>query len=332
MDNRWIKSFQEVLSTDKDRLVNFLPEGKWIDRVSELVWWIRNKVSNMIWLMFFSISNIRNDRRLVKNWQVHATDWRSYMKRTVKNSWLAFEYFLVDFLRRKSIKPFEYKWIKYKFIHIKWSPEQDSQDKIDFLTRMRFFKNKKQVKINFWIQLTTEKSRASYAKKSINWLDWIGTKKDDIRRTSQRLDRIKALRHPESIVPDIMCLLSVNSHVNNYLNIQKINIFKTAFSTWQQEKYPTWWPTQYLNNDVKNDFEMINDWYKMWLIMFYSILKKILEKDESFKWFKEKDNFFVGIEYQKESQEIKMDFFLKNETFLMSLYFIVNKKIVNKVK
>ena len=334
MDNKWIEAFRKIQDFDRNRYYEMLPKISTRDRVSEIVWWVKNWKSSKRNIDLFTVSNIRNDRRLLVNNIISFSNWNKFLKRVLKNSWLVFEYFLVDYLQRTSLEPFPYKDTRYKFSHLKWTPEQDADEKIDFISRMTNTSKWKKTRIVFWVQLTTEKSRAWFSKKAVNWLDWIWAKRNDIRKASERIERWCGVNFPEFYVPDVMCLLSVNSSVNDFINIRKINVFKNAFSTWSNEWYEKWWPSQYLNSKIRKDFELINDGYKLSLVLFHRILESLKEKNESFKWLKEMENFSIVLEYNNVSKELKMDFFLKNKEddrwknkqFLMSVYFIISDK------
>ncbi len=246
MDNKWIEAFRKIQDFDRNRYYEMLPKISTRDRVSEIVWWVKNWKSSKRNIDLFTVSNIRNDRRLLVNNIISFSNWNKFLKRVLKNSWLVFEYFLVDYLQRTSLEPFPYKDTRYKFSHLKWTPEQDADEKIDFISRMTNTSKWKKTRIVFWVQLTTEKSRAWFSKKAVNWLDWIWAKRNDIRKASERIERWCGVNFPEFYVPDVMCLLSVNSSVNDFINIRKINVFKNAFSTWSNEWYEKWWPSQYL--------------------------------------------------------------------------------------
>lgn len=263
------------------------------------------------------------------------------MKKISKNTGFAFEFFLVDYLRRQSSVPFRYKNQKFKLSHIKGTPEQDEVEKIDFLTHMNTLHQGKQEKITLWVQLTTAKSRAKFSRQKINWLDWIGNKKIDIRSTNAKIENWEIADYPQIFMPDCMCLFVVNWKINHFLNNLNINVMKTAFNTWSQEWYLSGWPTQYLNNKLKEEFRLITEGYNLWIATFYRIVKSIDNDTESFKSMNEFENYFVITEYNHDTKELKMDYFLKNESsevwlseekkLLMSLYFIINTKVFEKI-
>ena len=341
MDNKWLETFWKIVSRNQDRYLNLLPSSSEHDKVNEVVWWIKNNVPSIRKLSFFAISNIKNDRKLITNWYIVENFWPRFVKKITKNNWFAFEYFLVDYLRRETEHVFRFKNQKFNLSHIKWTPEQDDIEKIDFLTRLNTNYQQKSEKLTIWVQLTTAKSRAKFSRKTINWLDWIWNKKTDIRNSSQRIDLWQIGNYPRSFIPDCMCLFVVNWKINHFLNNLNINILKTAFNTWSQEWFISWWPTQYLNAKLREEFKLVSDWYMLWLAKFYRIIKSIDEDTETFKNMNEYENYFIITEYNHDTKELKFDFFLKNESkelglneerkLLMSLYFILNEKLLSKI-
>lgn len=332
MDNAWLEIFDRLMIKRSKKYLESFPQGEHEDRISELVWWVKSKTCNPSNIYNFVITNVRNTYKLLTKWILHNIIRDDYFNWIQKNPWLMCEYFLVDYFSRYW-KEFEnYKNQRFKFIHKKWAPEQDEDLKIDFLSTL-ITKNEvgKYISVNFWVQLTTAKSRAEYSKKSLNWLDWIGNKKWDITRTSNKIDVWEIVNFPPSYIPDTMCLFVINSHINELINIENINIFSNAFIEWKNNWFTPGWPTQYLSDEVKNDLVKINDWYHLWLEIFYKLIPKVVSNERDFKNLKKYNNFDIIIDYDSGKRELKMDYFIKDWTFLMSLFFIINQNLVSKV-
>jgi len=334
MNNDWLKVFDTLMLKPirRQRYLENFPQGNYEDRINELIWWIKSTIPNPEHLYSFMIANVKNSHKLLVKWIINPMNWEEYFTWILKNPGLMCEYFLVDYLSRNSHEYEKYKSKRFKFIHKKWTPEQDEDLKIDFITTMTTKVNSwKYECINFWVQLTTSKSRAEYSKKRPNWLDWVGNKKWDIFRTSNKIEEGTVDNYPASYIPDSMCLLVINSNINEFINIQNINIFNNAFRSWQSEGFLPWWPTQYLNTLIKKDLANINDWYHFWLELLFTLVPKIITNSRDFKNIEKYNNFDILFDYNSKNKELKMDYFLKDWSFLMSLFFIVNDKLVTKI-
>lgn len=323
--------FDSLLAKKSDKYFANFPESNYNDRINEVVWWVKSKVFSQEHIYNFLISNVKNSHKLLVKKNLVSFNRENYFNWLLKNPGLMCEYFLVDYLSRNSSKYEIYKNKRFKFLHKKWTPEQDEMLKIDFLTTLTAAnKAWKYSSINFWVQLTTSKSKAEYSKKRLNWLDWIGTKKWAIYRTSRMIDSWEIDNYSSIYNPHTMCLMVINSNINEFINVENINIFSNAFNTWKNEWFLAWGPTQYLNDLVKNDLEKINDWYHLWLEIFYKLLPKVLQNNRDFKSIKKYDNFDIIFDYNADKKELKMDYFLNDWSFLMSLFFIINDKLVKK--
>ncbi|MDD2565627.1 MAG: hypothetical protein PHZ26_02295 [Candidatus Gracilibacteria bacterium] len=334
MDNTGLEIFDSLMEKPirRQKYLNDFPQGGHEDRISELIWGVKSKTPNPNNIYRFVISNIMNSQKLLVNHIISPVRWQAYFNGILKNPGLMCEYFLVDYLSRNSHEYEHHKGKRFKFLHKKGTPEQDEVFKIDFITSLTTkAKSGKYSSINFGIQLTTSKSRAVYGNPNQKGSILIDKKKKDILRTSNKIDEGNVDNFRQSYIPDSMCLLVVNSSINEFINIEQINIFSNAFRTWQNEGYLPGGPTQYLNNIVKKDLEKINDGYHLGLELLYSLVPDISINNKDMKKIEKYDNFDILLDYNSSEKELKMDYFLKDGSFLMSLFFIINDKLVTKI-
>ncbi len=311
MDKTWINLLKSYSDKKIDFLLDLVPVWKTTskirNRINSIVWGINypNKISKY-YLQRFLISNTvnniikRKDQEIVKN----KLNWERHFKNITKNPWQIFEYFLVDYLERTKNDFKEYKKYNFKFNHTKATPEQD-QEKIDFLsTLFTEDENLEKNKITFWVQLTTEKSKAMFKKDSKNM--WISKKESSVKKISKKIEKNRFKNYSKIYIPDLMVLLVVNSHINRLLNIENNNIFKDAFNQWKAENFSSSWPNKFLNKSVQDDFKLISTWYHYWLKNFYRFLKNICKPwIQDFKVMSDKyEDFYIVSSYNKQKEDI----------------------------
>jgi hypothetical protein len=215
-----------------------------------------------------------------------------------------FEYFIVDFLLRNIDK------CKINYV-LMWDTILDNKLATDFIFNI----NHNWKPINFWTQLTTwnYKFIEKKAKKMIELRNKLG------KWDKKTIEDLSA-----KIQPNMLAMLSVNWAISKAYKEEK-KIFWDTYKEWKDNWYSEWWPSKFLNQEIKEIFELINhflpqmtNYFLLWLENnFESVKTKIID----FNWKK----YFLKLNYIGEKDIFSIPLYEKwewwEENFIFSMDF-----------
>lgn len=300
---------------DKDSLIFNFPCWKWsFDEVSLLVWWILCWIKNIDDIKLkhkvlatrfiatnFNLNEAKRKMPLITSevkWKIEGVFEKNL------NDPKLFEYFIVDFLLRNIDK------CKINYV-LMWDTILDNKLATDFIFNI----NHNWKPINFWTQLTTwnYKFIEKKAKKMIELRNKLG------KWDKKTIEDLSA-----KIQPNMLAMLSVNWAISKAYKEEK-KIFWDTYKEWKDNWYSEWWPSKFLNQEIKEIFELINhflpqmtNYFLLWLENnFESVKTKIID----FNWKK----YFLKLNYIGEKDIFSIPLYEKwewwEENFIFSMDF-----------
>lgn len=306
---RWILSKHENNETQKQLIQSFL-EQNFVTHTKFA--WHRGKYNQMV------RDNFSREQK---------------MDNIMKNPWLAFEYFLVDQLNRYKYK---YRWVN--IYHRKWSPYLDHKRKVDYTSHIEQ-KNKQDISV--WVQLTTHQSKAKIFPSSYKYE--MKQKRKVVKDLSQNIFNNQELKWFQRDWIDLTAYMIVNGHINEVINMERDNIFATAFEKRKAAKLPWWGPVKYLPKKVRQDMWTIRLTYHLSLLDFSKHLNKA-KKDPELRttptqelYTHKKDSYIIRRDFNPEIQEFTHNVFIDHSdpekaNLLFSLSYFLNSHITKKEK
>lgn len=307
--------------TDEKKLYTKLPLWKGsTDSTSSKIWWILYPEQN------------NDQKKLVSHFIMGILDnnssiqHRSYDReigKILNSTGRALEYFFIDHLQRNKKNELIQWWIS-KMNHIKWTFEQDTQDKIDFITTISI-KTKTWIKhITSWIQLTTADS-PEYKPKSQQDTEQFHQKKHIAKTSSMDRDHI-----PRSYQPNIKGFMVVNGAIQKAIHQHKSKIFSKSFRKWRKDAFSYGWPGKFLPENFSQELGKVTNLYER--SQYHMIENYILgaKKKKKTHGIQEQENNYIHIKYDENTYELIYEFFDKqgvneNYNFIASITYFLPK-------
>jgi len=323
-----------------DKVIKRLPQSDHVDKVTTWVRGVlsskipleeqRDEVKRFIYQNFVTNKEYRGSRGRYNQVLVENFSREEKMMNAMKNSWLALEIFIVDYLNRNQYK---YSWIHID--HTKGSPYLDHKRKIDYISHIQQ-KNKRNIHV--WVQLTTEQSGIKIFPKSYE--NEMKKKRKIIKNLSNIIYDDEELIDHETYPIDMTSYMIINWSINHTINLEKNNIFLASFQKWKAQWLWGDWPIKFLPKKVRKDL------WKIWLTYHLSLLDmtKFInkwventnlrrEKSEEFYTHKE-DAYIIRRSYIPEMKELSHNVFIghntEKEKLLFSMSYFLNDNITPK--
>lgn len=297
-----------------DLIFNF-PHWKWaFDEVSLLVWWILCWIKDIddirlkhkiLATKFITTNFDLNEAKKKMPLIISEVKWKieGVFEKNL-NDPKFFEYFIVDFLLRNIDKS------KINYV-LMWDTILDNKLATDFIFNI----NHNWKPINFWTQLTTW---------NYNFIEKKVQKMIELRNKLEKWDKKTIEDLSAKIQPNMLAMLSVNWAISKAYK-EKKKIFWDAYKKWKDNWYSEWWPNQFLEQEIKEIFELINhflpqmtNYFLLWLENnFESVKTKVI----NFNWKK----YFLKLNYIEEKDIFSIPLYEKwdwwEENFIFSMDF-----------
>lgn len=342
MKKQHLQRLENLSDDEKKIILNKLPVIDRDDKTNIELRWIlwKNGISsesNEIAIANFASSFVDTSKTKQELEYLLLEDltWETGIRRILNNPGLAFEYFLVDHMQRdESLNQHHAaKENKIKIFHKKTAAEQDGDNKLDFLSNV-FFKNEqwKIDHLNIGVQLTTTKTNANSYKTMYQLEEkrYHSNKKLTIKEQSKLIaeDEKYSEVYSPSYKPDLTAYMVVNWNINNFMNIEWINVFKEAFMVWQWTWFWEEGPADKLNELIKSDLKIIAKNYHFAIRDFVADLMKMRSHQdiENFREFSHKKTKIIK-KISEDKSEVLYDFFKITgnwEQFLFKVSFFPN--------
>jgi hypothetical protein len=325
---------QTECAEELERFASRLPKSNHTNPITTAIWWILS--DQKPWqeqtkqIQNFIAQNFNQNRsHPYSQWKYNQILLDNFsreekMMNNMKNAWLAFEFFLVDSLKRSA-----YKYRGIDITHQKTSPYLDHKRKVDYMTSIE--QNNKRWQ-NIWVQLTTEQSWAKIFPKS--YQREMKKKRKIVKSLSDIIYNDTEIQEHENKTVDMTAYMVVNGHINNKINIQRENIFMEAFQKRKKDNFSWWWPIRYLPRQVKQDIGKIWLTYHLSLLDFVKFIEKsrknptLLTQPIEDLYTHKKDAYIITKKYIPEQKELTHQVFIdhnnQTESLLFSLSYFLN--------
>lgn len=341
MDLAHIQSIRN--KNDDDALVGLLdklPSGTWpYDALATRLWWVLyNKEKTIEQIIAWKNTDIGPFlmSTLSGNSYVHTKTREREIAKVLKGSWRMLEYIIVDFMNRHCLNyklPEASSFDDMKFLYTKWTIEQDTQDKVDFLSTTSLRKWEAIKSIVTGMQLTTID-----APKHMKHSEDRQSKEDLFDKKMQIMQKLilpyKDKNLPRSYQPDICGCMIVNGQLQKQVHDVWNVMFQDTFAQWQVQWYPQWWPTQFLPATFLEELEKVCTLYQYTQ---YDVLEKSLRiaaGETNIHSIDSTDTANVHISYDPNANKISYEFFDKKRNlynFIFSVTYFLQEDFLAKI-
>lgn len=248
------------------------------------------------------------------------------IKWIINQPWMAFEYFIIDYLARHPRITDQ-----YKLSHRKWPYILDHEIKADLTTHLASNTNRK-IDVTFWTQVHFQNIKKSFGqisnsllKKEIDIWQWV-------YENQHILDKI-----PHHISPEIPAFINISSVPFFEENGEgKFTIFSDAFKKWEELWYHSGWPTEHLPVWVKEFLTNMTYFYQkscMSLINFINFQIIWRSSNLSYQNRTEHKNAIRVNTYNSDKRRMVYDFYNKSgsKKLIATITFHIPEQIITKI-
>lgn len=304
-----------------NELVKKLPLWAWVaDATSSKIWWVLypEQIPHQTNLASHFVMGIADNNSSLL--------YRSYNKeigKILNSTGRALEYFFIDHLQRNKHNG-TIAWRISKINHRKWTFEQDTQDKVDFITTISVDTKAWVKHITSWIQLTTADS-PEYKPQSPQNTEQFQQKKHIAKTSSMQREYI-----PRSYQPNIKWFMVVNGDIQKSIHQHKSKIFSKSFRKWRKDQFSYGWPGKFLPENFSQELKKVAALYER--SQYHMIENYILDPKKKKKThvIQEHESSYIHIKHDERTDELIYEFFNKqgqnqNYNFTASISYFLPK-------
>jgi hypothetical protein len=255
------------------------------------------------------------------NTSLHNKSYNKEIGKILKSTGRALEYFFIDHLQRnKNSRPILW-WIS-KINHRKWTFEQDTQDKIDFITTISVDTPIGIKHITTGVQLTTADS-PEHKPHTPETHKTFYDKKEIVKKSNTKRWNI-----PKTYQPTITWFMVVNGAIQKAIHQHKSKMFSKSFRKRRKDGFIYGWPGKFLPEEFHKELNKVAKLYER--SQYHMVENYMLNSKKKGKAdvIQEHDNNYIHIQYEEKTGELIYKFFDKqgenqNYSFIASVsYFL----------